>query len=168
MSMLDYVVEPDVECPDDDPNDVAFVRTTAIIGGQDAVEEFVACKMYHLASGFGFMDVTIDTTHVSKVQTPLPVFPMGAVSVENASCLLAEVETKAERILGSFGPKEYDALSMENLPNGGRLNHVFEQMGLVYAPWLLPRTKAFQTVKEKRKVEVSKKLVAKKAKTTAS
>jgi hypothetical protein len=33
MSMLDYVVEPDVECPDDDPNDVAFVRTTAIIGG---------------------------------------------------------------------------------------------------------------------------------------
>jgi hypothetical protein len=87
--------------------------------------------------------MTIATTVVSKVQTPLPVFPMGAVSVENASRLLAEVQTEAERILGSFVLKDYDALSMANLPNGGRLNHVFEQMGLAYAPRPLPRTKAF-------------------------
>jgi hypothetical protein len=48
MSTLDFVVEPNVECPDDDPNDVAFIRVTATIGGQVAVEEFVACNVTSL------------------------------------------------------------------------------------------------------------------------
>jgi hypothetical protein len=33
MSALDYTVEPEVECPDDDPIDAAFVQTTTTIGG---------------------------------------------------------------------------------------------------------------------------------------
>jgi hypothetical protein len=32
-------------------------------------------------------------------------------------------------VLGSFGPMEYDALGAANIPNGGRLNRVLEQMG---------------------------------------
>jgi hypothetical protein len=164
MSTLDYVVEPEVDCPDDDPNDASFVRATATIGGRDVVEEFSACKMYPLASGFGFKAVTVGSTPMSKVQTPLPMFSVEAVSTESASCILAEVETEAERILGSFGLKEYDALSMVKLPNGGCLNHVFEQMGLAYASRPLPRTEAFLAAKEKCKVEVSKKLIPKKAK----
>jgi hypothetical protein len=42
MSTRDYVVESDVECPDADPNDVAFIDASATIGGRDAIEEFVA------------------------------------------------------------------------------------------------------------------------------
>jgi hypothetical protein len=168
MSTLDYVVAPEMEFPNDDPNDDALVCATATIGGQDDVEEFMACKMYPLVSCFVFRGMTISTTPMSKVQTPLPVFPVGAVSAEGASHILAEVETKAERILGSFRPKEYDTLSMVKLPNGGRLNRVFEQMGLAYAPRWLPKIEAFQTAKEKRKAEVSKNHIAKKAKTTAS
>jgi hypothetical protein len=34
MSALDYVVEPEVECPDDDANDTAFVRATATSGAE--------------------------------------------------------------------------------------------------------------------------------------
>jgi hypothetical protein len=164
MCMLDYVVELDVECPDDDPNDVAFVCVTTTNGGRDAVEEFVARKMYPLASSFGFKDVTVGTTLVLKVQTPLSVFIMGAVFVKNASHLLAEVETEAKRILGIFRLKEYDALSIANLLNGGRLNHVFEQMGLAYAPRMLPGTEAFQVAKEKHKAEVSKNWLLKRRK----
>jgi hypothetical protein len=164
MGALDYVVEPKVECPDDDPNNAAFVCTTATIEGWDAVEEFVVCKMYPLASGFGFRGMTVSTTPVSKVQTPLSVFPVGAVSMEGASRILA----KEERILGSFKPKEYDVLSAVKLPNGGLLNHVFEQMGLAYAPRPLPGVEAFRAAKEKRKTEVSKKSIAKKAKTAVS
>jgi hypothetical protein len=67
MSVLDYVVEPEVECPDDDMNDASFVRATTTIGGRDAAEEFMVFKMYPLASGFGFRGVTIDTTPMSKV-----------------------------------------------------------------------------------------------------
>jgi hypothetical protein len=101
--------------------------------------------MYPLASSFGFKGVTLGTTPVSKVHTPLPVFLIETVSTENASRVLAEVETEAERILGSFGPKEQDALTMARLPNHGRLNCVFEKMGLAYAPRRLPSSEASQT-----------------------
>jgi hypothetical protein len=97
-----------------------------MIGGRDAVEEFVAYGMYPLASSFGFRDVTIDTMAVSKVKTPLPVFPVEPVLAEDVGRFLAKVETEAERILGNFDPKEHDALVTGKLPNCGQLNWVFE------------------------------------------
>jgi hypothetical protein len=154
ISELDYVVEPEVECSADDPNDAAFVRATTTIGGRDAVEEYVACKMYPLSVNFGFKSVAVGLTAVSKVETPLPLFVVGRVSVEHAERVLAEVKTKAEKVLGSFGPREHDALVLVNIPNGGCVNHVFEQMGVSYAPRPLP--------------EVSSKLALKKAKAGAS
>jgi hypothetical protein len=75
MSELDYSVEPKVECTDDDANDVAFVREAATIEGHDAVEKYVAYKMYLLAVGFSF-------DSVSKVETPLPLFVVGNVAIE--------------------------------------------------------------------------------------
>jgi hypothetical protein len=162
MSSLDYVVESEVECSN------AFVHATASIGGRDTVEKFMACKIYPLASGVGFRGVTIGTTPMSKVPTPLPILPVEAVSEESASRILTEVETEAQRILGSFGSKEYDVFSMAKLPNGGHLNHIFEQMLLAYTLWQLPETEAFQAAREKRKAEVSKKPIAKKAKTFVS
>jgi hypothetical protein len=74
MSKLDYAVEPKVECLDNDPNDAAFVQATATIGGRDAVEEYVECKMYPLAASTGFESVPLGMTPVSKVETPLPLF----------------------------------------------------------------------------------------------
>jgi hypothetical protein len=94
---------------------VAFIQASSTIGDRDAIEEFVACKMYPLASSFGFKGMTLGMTPVLKVRTPLPVFPVEAVSTENAHHILAEVEMEAEKILGSFGPKEYDALNMATL-----------------------------------------------------
>jgi hypothetical protein len=67
MSALDYTIEPEVEPSDDDPNDVAFIQVTTTIRGRDALEEFVACKMFPLASIFGFKDMTISMTLVSKI-----------------------------------------------------------------------------------------------------
>jgi hypothetical protein len=49
---------------------------------------------------------------------------------------------EAEKVLGSFGPKEYDALCMVNIPNGGHLNRVLEQMGVSYASHPLPSSDA--------------------------
>jgi hypothetical protein len=72
MSELNYAVEPEVECPNNDPNDAAFVRATATIGGHDAVEEYVVCKMYLLTAGFDFESVPLGTIPMSKVETPLP------------------------------------------------------------------------------------------------
>jgi hypothetical protein len=139
---LDYAIELEVVCPDNDTNNVAFIQATATIGGHDAVEEYVACKMYLLAVGFGFASVTLGVTPVSKVETPLPLFAVGNVGAEYATHVLAEVETKAKKVLGSFRPKEYDALCTVNILNGGHLNRVLEQMGVPYAPRPLPGSKA--------------------------
>jgi hypothetical protein len=122
MSELDYAVEPKVECPNNDPNDVSFVWATAIIGGCDAVEEYIVCKMYPLVAGFSFESVTLGTT-------PLPLFAIENVTVEHTNHVLIEIEVEVERVLGSFRPKEYDALGMANISNGGCLNWVLEQMG---------------------------------------
>jgi hypothetical protein len=105
MSALDYTFELEVECPDDDPNDVAFIRATTTIKGRDAVEEFVACKMFPLAFSFCFRDVAIGTTPVSNVRTPLSLFLMEPVSAWDAAQVLAEVEMVVEQYLGSFRPR---------------------------------------------------------------
>jgi hypothetical protein len=73
MSELDYTIEPELECPDNDPNDVAFVWAMSTIGSRDAVEEYVACKLYSLAAGFDFESMPLGTTLMSKVETPLPL-----------------------------------------------------------------------------------------------
>jgi hypothetical protein len=135
-----------------------------IIEGHDDVEEFLACGMYPLASDFGFRNVTVGMIAMSKVKAPLPLFVMEVVSAEDAGCFLVKVETDIERILGNYGLKEHDVLMTVKLSNGGRLNRVFEQMGVPYAPRSLPGTEAFQVAMKKQKAEMSKKPSVKKAK----
>jgi hypothetical protein len=88
MTKKDYTVDPKMECPDNDPNDTAFVRATATIGGRDAVEEYVACKIYPLAATYGFENVPLGMMPVSKVKSPLPPFAMGNIAVEHADHFL--------------------------------------------------------------------------------
>jgi hypothetical protein len=78
------------------------------------------------------------------------------------------VATKAKRFLGIFGQRQYDALMTVKLPNGDRLNHVFEKMVVAYAPRLLPGSEASQVARDKRKAKVLKKPTAKRAKTGMS
>jgi hypothetical protein len=164
MGELDYAVEPEVECSDNDSNDAAFVRATATIGGRDAVEEYTACKIFPLAANFRFESMPLGTTPVSRVETPLLMFAMGTIAAEYADHFLAEVETETEKVLGSFGPREYDALRWVNIPNGGRLNRDFKQMGVLYSPRPGPGSTASQSANRKRKAVVAKKTAAKKAK----
>jgi hypothetical protein len=83
MSKLDYAIEPEVECLDNDPNDATFVRVTTTIGGRDAVEEYLACKICPLAASFGFESVPLGMTPVSKVESPLPLFDVGTIAAEH-------------------------------------------------------------------------------------
>jgi hypothetical protein len=164
MSELDYDLEPEVGCPNDDPNNVAFVRETSTIRGCNVVEEYVECKMYLLAAGFGFENMSLGMTPVSKVETPLPLFAVGIVVVGHADKVLVEIETEAKRVLGSFGLREYDALEMVNIPNGCWLNRGLEQMAVPYTPRPLPGSDVSQVANKKRKAEVSKKPSAKRVK----
>jgi hypothetical protein len=134
MGELDYIIEPEVECSYNDPNDVVFIQATVTIGGRDAVKEYTTCKIFPLTAIFSFESVPLGTTLVLRVETPIPLFAMGTIAAEYADHFLAEGETETENVLGSFGPREYDALRFANIPNGSRLNHVFKQMGVSYSP----------------------------------
>jgi hypothetical protein len=122
MGELDYAVEPEVQCSDDDPNDAAFVRATATFEGRDAIEEYVACKTYPLEVETALRLFAVGTIAVSKVETALRLFAVGTIAAEHANRVLAKIETKAERVMGSFGPREYGALMAANIPNGAHLN----------------------------------------------
>jgi hypothetical protein len=120
MSALDY----QVDCPNTDSNDVAFVRATMMIRGHDTIEELLVCGLYPLSASFG--EVLDTTSLVSKVVVSLPIFPVTPVATESANHFLAKVEMDAEKIVKSYGPKEHEACILAKLPNGGQLNQVFE------------------------------------------
>jgi hypothetical protein len=149
MSESNYAIEPEVACQDNDPNDAAFILATATIRGRDAVEEYVVCKMYLLAAGFIFKSIPLGTTPMSKVETPLQLFTVENAAAACAARVFVEVETEADKVLGSFGPKEYDTFYTANIPNGGSLNWVLEQMGLSFSPCPLPGSVASQATIKK-------------------
>jgi hypothetical protein len=122
MSELDYVVELKVECLNNDRNGTAFIWATATIGGHDAVEEYVVCKICWLR----LQNVALGMIPTLKVETPLPLLAVENVATKHANRVLAEIKMEAERVLGSFRQKEYDALKVANIPNGGCLNWVLE------------------------------------------
>jgi hypothetical protein len=116
--------------PDNDPNDVAFVRATVTIRGCDDVKEYTVCKIFPLAASFGFESVPLEMTPASKVETPLLLFAVETIAAEHASHFLVEVETETKKVLGSFGPREYDALRVANILNGGRLDRTLKKVGV--------------------------------------
>jgi hypothetical protein len=74
MSTFDYLMEPTLTCPDTDANDDTFIQAASIIGGRDAVEEFLASDMLPLSADFGFREIADGRIPMSKVVFPLPDF----------------------------------------------------------------------------------------------
>jgi hypothetical protein len=93
MGELDYTVEPQVECPDNDPNDISFVQVTVTTECRDAIKEYTTSKIFPLTTSFGFESVPLKTTPTSKVETPLSLFAVGTIAMEHTDHFLAEVET---------------------------------------------------------------------------
>jgi hypothetical protein len=54
MTPLDYATEPSFECIDNESSDTVFIRVVGFIGGRDAVEEYLACRMFPLSANFSF------------------------------------------------------------------------------------------------------------------
>jgi hypothetical protein len=67
MTPLDFSTEPLFDCADDDCGDAAFVRNTSLIGGQDTIEEYLACRMFLLLASFGFGEIADGETPISKI-----------------------------------------------------------------------------------------------------
>jgi hypothetical protein len=133
MAPLDFLTEPSFECTDDDFGDLAFIRTTGLIGGPDAIEEYLVYGMFPLSTSFSFAEVMNGETPVVKVTLPLPVFPLAKIQGESDDHFLARLELGAENVVGSYSRAEHNVW-IQSLPNGGRLNQVFEKAGVGTVP----------------------------------
>jgi hypothetical protein len=99
MSALDFSMDHSFECTDDDAGDVAFVHATSLIGGRDAVEENLACRLFSLSGGLGFEEITDSKTPISKITQPLPEFPLARFQGETNDHFLVRVEFGAENVV---------------------------------------------------------------------
>jgi hypothetical protein len=89
MSSLDYLTEPVHNCPEDDVNDKAFVHATTTIGGRDAVEEFLAYKMWPLSSA-------VDLSEVEEAESPL--LKAAKAAKEKDSEFVSRISVCADRL----------------------------------------------------------------------
>jgi hypothetical protein len=74
MTRLDFVMEPSFECSDDEAGDMAFIKATRTIGGQDTVEEYMAYGLFPLLASFDLGENAEGETLVSKLVEPIQSF----------------------------------------------------------------------------------------------
>jgi hypothetical protein len=71
MTPLNYLTEVTFECGPADANVAVFTEAASIIGGRDAVEEFLAYDLWPLSDKFGFKVETKEAP-LSKVVVSMP------------------------------------------------------------------------------------------------
>jgi hypothetical protein len=154
LCSMDFRTEPPFDCDNADLGDTASVRATKFIGGQDAMEEFVACSMHPVATGVDFDKVATLVTPVSKLKVPLPKFVAVRKNDEDDVQFFARVELEAEGIMGSYTHPEHEACIV-NLRNRGHLNRVPEFAVVAYGPRPEPGTEGFTKASKNRRIDVA-------------
>lgn len=101
MSALDFLTEPPVDYIDTDVGDVAFVRATCVIGGRDAIEEYLACGQYPLSSDIGFGEIHDSITPVLKLSVSLLEFCAARAKEESKTQFLVKIELGQKTLWGA-------------------------------------------------------------------
>jgi hypothetical protein len=160
MSTLEFLTEPPVDYPDTDAGDVTFIKATDTIRGRDVMEEYLSCDQYPLSASFSFEEVHDGVAPVSKLRVPLLEFHITCSKEEDEAKFSARLELEAENVMGSYGHTEHETC-VKALPNEGRLNRVFEVVGIAYGPRPQPGTKASVEALKKRKIDGYYKVIGK-------
>jgi hypothetical protein len=73
MTLLCHLMDASFECGPGDESVVAFMEAASIIGGHDAMEEFLVCGIWPLSEKCEF-EVDKKEAPLSKVVVPIPKF----------------------------------------------------------------------------------------------
>jgi hypothetical protein len=73
MTLLCHLMDASFECGPRDAGVVAFMEAVSIIGGHDAMEEFLVCGIWPLSEKCEF-EVDKKEVPLSKVMVPIPKF----------------------------------------------------------------------------------------------
>jgi hypothetical protein len=153
MTTLDFVMEPSFKCPNDEAGDMAVIKATRTIGGRDDVEEYMACGLFPLSVGFNLVEIADGKTPLSKLVIPLPEFPISKCLEDMNDGLRARVELATMNVVDRYARKEHK-VCVEMVPNGDRVNKVFEQASVPYGPRLEPGSEVCEEATKKRKSDL--------------
>jgi hypothetical protein len=149
MSKLESKMEPSYQCPDDEAGDVAFIKATHVIGGRNVVEEFMACELLPLSASFNLGEISEGETPVSRLIVCLPNFPVARHPDEMIDGFRARVQIAVVNVVGRYSCGEHK-MCVEMLPNGGRVNRVFEEADVLYEPRLETGSEVCEEAAKKR------------------
>jgi hypothetical protein len=118
-------------CTADDVNVLAFEEAAKIIGDHDAVEEFLAYDIW-LLSDSRDLEVEKMESPLSKVTVPMLKVIVVIGERETKAVFEARIATAANQLVGNYSVPKHHVCSTQ--PRHGRLNHIFELVGVKYQP----------------------------------
>jgi hypothetical protein len=127
MIHLTYETDVSASCDSEDADFKAFVDATSLIGGRDAVEEFLACGLSPLGRGFAFPVETKESS-LSKIILPMPQIGTAIAERESPAKFAAQIEKAANELVGQYNLTEHNAY--QGLCHG-QINRVFEIVGFL-------------------------------------
>jgi hypothetical protein len=130
MTELSYLTEVPSSYGSDDADFVAFVEATSLIGGHNAVEEFLACGLWPLGELFGFRVETKESP-LSKVMVLMPLITVTIMEWESEAKFVAHVENVVNLLVGNYNIVEHKAYQGLRY---SRLNHIFELARVLCQP----------------------------------
>ena len=108
-----------------------------VCGGRDAIEEFLAAKVWPLAAGWSSSRFERKRFVGLKYDVTSPVFGLWRPEGSSDEVIVDELERQAAEILGPWNKKEY--LSLVEVCGGNlRLNRCLAEMGVAYEPLPVP------------------------------
>jgi hypothetical protein len=118
---------------------MAFYQATRVITTRDALEEFVAADVWPCQPRWGSWAFKVQWLPGLDNDVRSPIFNVKRPEDMTDEEIVAEVERKVVQMIGNFTHKEWEC-AQRILKHQGRVNRVFDEMGVTYSPRPVPPT----------------------------
>jgi hypothetical protein len=117
----------------------AFYQATCVITMRNALEEFVAADIWPCQPRWGSWAFKVQWLHGLDQNVRSPIFNIKQPADKTDDEVVAEVEKNVVQMIGNFTHKEWEC-AQRILKHQGRVNRVFDEMGVTYSPRPVPPT----------------------------
>jgi hypothetical protein len=117
----------------------AFYQVTSVITTRDALEEFVSTDIWPCQPRWGSWAFKVQWLPGLDQNVQSPIFNVKRPAHKTDEEVVAEVERKVVQMIGNFTHKEWEC-AQRILKHQGRVNRVFDEMGVTYSPRSVPST----------------------------
>jgi hypothetical protein len=120
-------------------NTSAFYQATRVITTRDALEEFAAADIWPCQPRWGSWAFKMQWLPGLDHDVRSPIFNVKRPTDKTDEEVVAEVEKRVVQMIGNFTHKEWEC-AQRIFKHQGRVNCVFDEMGVAYSPRPVPPT----------------------------